>query len=372
MKPDFDDEDLEKIDLGTPMTTDDPETYIEEETYDTQEDEEEDESSNLSKIVQIVILSAIAIILFSSVFLLIRWQRGSALNVTDNNGNPAYDVESADYFIPFNPSAIEGYVDDGEQNIVILGDDTILHAQGENGISDLLAEATGANVTTLALNGSTIALQELSYTQGYAEDAYNLYYIISGICAGDMGNYDLQFSALSEIDNNSAYYDYWDKLHNRDFINFDKTDTLIICYGYCDYLAGRPLTAGDVYGGQPYGHENGTAGSLDDCLKLLRERFPYMQIIVSSPSYCFVADENGDMTGADVYFNSERATLGDYVLNAKNVAEANHVSFVDNYFFEDYNFANYEDYLEEDGTFPNEAGRRLIVNHIMQFIYQGD
>ena len=116
MRPDFDDEDLEKIDLGTPMNTDEPETYIEEETYDTQEDEEEDENSNLSKIIQIVILSAIAIILFSSVFLLIRWQRGSALNVTDNNGNPAYDVESADYFIPFNPSAIEGYVDDGEQN----------------------------------------------------------------------------------------------------------------------------------------------------------------------------------------------------------------------------------------------------------------
>lgn len=365
MRPDFDDEDLEKIDLDTLIATDEPEIYNEEDDYNIQDDEEDEEHAKLSKIVQIIILFAIAVILFTSIFLLVRWQRGSAPDVTDNNGNPAYDVESADYFVPFNPSAIEGYVDDGEQNIIILGDDTILHAQGENGISDLLAEATGANVTTLALNGSTIALQELSYTQEYAEDAYNLYYIISAICAGDMGNYDLQFSALSEIENNSVYYDYWDKLH---VIDFDKTDTLIICYGYCDYLAGRPLTAGDVYSAQPYGHENGTAGSLDDCLKLLRERFPYMRIIISSPSYCFVADENGDMTGADVYFNSEKATLGDYVLNAKNAAEANHVSFVDNYFFEDFNFANYEDYLEEDGAFPNEAGRRLIVAHIMEFI----
>lgn len=365
MKPAFDDEDLEKIDLGTPIAADEPEIYDEEDDYNIQDDEEDEEHAKLSKIIQIIILSAIAVILFSSIFLLIRWQRGSAPDVTDNNGNPAYDVESADYFVPFNPSAIEGYVDDGEQNIVILGDDTILHAQGENGISDLLAEATGANVTTLALSGSTIALQELSYTQEYAEDAFNLYYIISAICAGDMGNYDLQFSALNEIEDNSVYYDYWDKLH---VIDFDKTDTLIICYGYCDYLAGRPLTAGDVYGGQPYGHENGTTGSLDDCLRLLRERFPYMQIIISSPSYCFVTDENGDMTGADVYFNSEKATLGDYVLNAKNAAEANHVSFVDNYFFEDFNFANYEDYLEEDGAFPNEAGRRLMVAHIMGFI----
>ncbi len=367
MRPDFDDEDLEKIDLGAPITIDEPETYIEEETYDPQEDDEEDENSNLAKIIQIVILSAIAIILFSSVYLLIRWQRGSAPDITDNNGNPAYEVDSVDYHVPFNPSSLEGYVDDGEQNIVILGDDTILHAQGENGISDLLAEATGANVTTLALSGSTVALQELSYTQEYAEDAYNLYYIISAICAGDMGNYDLQYAALSEIENNSAYYDYWDKLH---VINFDKTDTLIICYGYCDYLAGRPLTDGDIYSKQPYGHENGTAGSLDDCLKLLRERFPYMQIIISSPSYCFVTDENGDLSGADVCFNAENATMGDYVLNMKNVAEANHVSFVDNYFFEEYNFSNYEEYLEEDGTFPNEAGRRLIVNHMMQFIYK--
>lgn len=365
MAPDFDDEDLEKIDLGSPMTADEPDIYMEKEDYSIQDDEEEEENSNLSKIIQIIILSAIAVILFTSIFLLVRWQRGSSLNITDNNGNTAYDVESADYFVPFNPSAFEGYVDDGEQNIVILGDDTILHAQGENGISDLLAEATGANVTTLALSGSAIALQELSYTQEYAEDAYNLFYIISAICAGDMGNYDLQFSALGEIEDNSAYYDYWDKLH---VIDFDKTDILIISYGYCDYLAGRPLTAGDIYSQQPYGHENGTAGSLDDCLKLLRERFPYMQIIISSPSYCFVADENGDMTGVDVYFNAERATMGDYVLNIKNVAESNHVSFVDNYFFEKYNYANYEDYLEEDGTFPNEAGRRLITAHIMEFI----
>ncbi|MDE6686176.1 MAG: hypothetical protein K2K17_02540 [Lachnospiraceae bacterium] len=365
MAPYFDDEDLEKIDLGSPITEYEPEIYDDDEDYNIQDDEEEEVNSNLSKIVQIILLSAIAVILFTSIFLLVRWQRGSAPDVTDNNGNPAYDVESADYFVPFNPSAIEGYVDDGEKNIVILGDDTILHAQGENGISDLLAEATGANVTTLALSGSTIALQELSYTQEYAEDAYNLYYIISAICAGDMGNYDLQFSALNEIEDNSVYYDYWDKLH---VIDFDKTDTLIICYGYCDYLAGRPLTAGDVYGGQPYGHENGTAGSLDDCLKLLRARFPYMQIIISSPSYCFVTDENGEMIGADVYFNSERATMGDYVLNAKNAAESNHVSFVDNYFFEHYNYANHEDYLEENGAFPNEAGRRLIVAHIMEFI----
>lgn len=369
MKPNFDDEDLEKIDLGSPITEADSELYNEgNEDYDPEEDEEESDNSTFSKIVQIVILSAIGIILFTSVFLLVRWQRGSELNVSDNNGNTAYDVESVDYFIPFNPSSIEGYVDDGEQNIVILGDDTVLHAQGENGISDLIAEATGANVTTLALSGSTVALQETSYTQEFAEDAFNLYYIISGICAGDMGNYDLQFSALSEIEDNQKYYDYWDQLH---VIDFDKTDTLIISYGYCDYLAGRPLTSGDVYSKQPYGHEDGTAGSLDDCLKLLQERFPYMQIIISSPSYCYVLDDNGDPAGVDVCFNAERATMGDYVLNMKNVAEANHVSFVDNYFFESYNYANHEDYLEEDGTFPNEAGRRLIVDHIMKFIYLG-
>lgn len=368
MKPDFDDEDLEKIDLGSPMAENEPDIDNEEEDYSMQDGDEETENSNLSKIVQIVILSAIAVILFTSIFLLVRWQRGSALNVSDNNDNTAYDVESVDYFVPFNPAAMDGYVDDGERNIVILGDDTVLHAQDENGISDLLAEATGANVTTLALSGSTIALQEISYTQEYAEDAFNLFYIISGICAGDMGNYDLQFNALSEIEDNSVYYDYWDKLH---VIDFDKTDTLIICYGYCDYLSGRPLTAGDVYSQQPYGHENGTAGSLDDCLKLLRERFPYMQIIVSSPSYCYVTDENGEPAGADVYFNEERATMGDYVLTMKNAAEANHVSFVDNYFFEHYNYANHEDYLEEDKMFPNEAGRRLIVGHILEFINQG-
>ena len=367
MKQPFEDNDLEQIDLQEDSRDyrydiEGTDNYDE----DTEEDQDsEEDSARLSKIIQIIIISFIVIILFSSVFLLIRWQQGTDPDATDLNHDAAYDVESEDFFVPFDPTGIEGYVDDGENNIVILGDDTILHAQGENGISDLIAESTGANVTTLALSGSCIGLQEKGYTQEYAEDAYNLYYIITSICAGDMGNYDLMFAALSCIDDNSNYYNYWDAIHK---VDFNKVDTLIICYGYNDYLIGRRLIGDEAYSQQPYGSENSTAGALDDCLRLLTERFPYMQVIVVSPSFCFVPDKDGNMAGADVY-NNGTGTLGDYVIHMKLVSQDNRVSFVDNYFFEAFNYANYEDYLEEDGRFPNEAGRRLIADHIKDFIY---
>lgn len=382
MSQGFNDDDLEKIDLNSGSGSDsgaedgyDSGQYEDEsnngngKNYSKGSDnyDEDDDSSGINKILQISVIFVICIILAAVAFLLIRWQRGKAPDAVDNNYDPSVDVESEDYFVPFDPTIIDGYVDDGEFNIVILGDDTIAHYQGEGSIPDLIAGITGANVTTVALNGSTVALRETSYTPEYAQDAFNLYYIIASVCGGDMGSYELMSEALNHIENNSEYYNYWDVIHK---INFNKVDTLIINYGYSDYLAGRPLVGEEQYSGQKYGLENSVAGSLDDCLTMLQERFPYMQIIISSPSYCFVMNENGESAGADVY-NTGMGTLGDYVINMKVLAAEKRVSFVDNYFFQGFNYAVYEDYLEEDGRFPNAEGRRLIAEHIAQFIYTG-
>jgi len=367
MKKEFEDEDddLEMIDLEeTDSRSASPSAEEDYEEEDEDEDEE-DEDDGKAKYFHIALLSTIVILIISAAIILIRWNQGSEF-IIDIDPNENYDVESEDYRVDFNPNRVEGYVDDGVQNIVILGDSSIAHCTDETGIAALIAEKTGANVTALALPESTIALQEPSYTIEYAEDAFNLYYVGVSICGGEMGDYSLLFSALSNIENNGDYYNYWDALH---VIDFDTVDTLIISYGVEDYIAARPLIGEEVYSQQIYGLENSVAGALDDVIELLQQRFPYMQIIVSSPSFCLVEDEDGNFVGGDTH-NTGIGTLGDYVVNMKYVAMQQSVAFVDNYFLPNYNASDYESYLEENGRYPNAEGREIIADHIVEFIYQ--
>ncbi len=359
----FNDQDLEPVEL-----TEKAPTPVKDDPYDDYEDEygawDSNEDNSKAKFFHITLISIMGIVVIAIIVLLARWQRGEDFVISEGDLTENYDVESEDFHVDFDPSTIDGYVDDGENNIVILGDASIYNCQDDTGIAALVADATGANVTALSLPETTIALQEDSYTQEYAQDAFNLYYIISSICGGDMGSYDLMYDSLSYIEDNSVYYSYWDSIHK---IDFNKVDTLIIEYGLGDYLAKRPLIGAEVYSDQLYGLESSVAGSLNDCIVMLKERFPYMRILIVCPSFCLTKDDNGNTIGSDLY-NNGQGTLGDYIVNMKYIAQQNNVAFVDNYFGIAFNASTYDGYLTPDGQYPNALGRQEIANHIVSFL----
>lgn len=368
----YDDDDLEILDLEQDKDIPDEkeikdasDNEIYEETDPEDDTEDTDTEKDSTKYIHIIFGIVAVVLLAASTILLVKWHQGIDLVITEDDLTENYYVESEDFYINFDPAKIPGYVDDGEYNIVILGDDSIYYNNDETGIPAVIASLTGANVTTLALPGSTIGLQEKSYTLEYPEEAYNLYYIVNSITAGDMGNYDLMMSAWDHMEDTLVYYEYWDKLH---VIDFDKVDVLIIAYGTNDYLLERPFTGDDVYSQQIYGHENSLDGSLDDCLQMLTARFPQMQILVSSPNYFFTTDENGESIGVDLY-NNGYGNLGEYVLHMKSVSQLQRVTFIDNYFGSEFSATNYEGYLTSDGLYPNEEGRRAIAEHITEYIY---
>lgn len=321
---------------------------------------EEEETGRGGNIVQIILISAMVIIIGAVVVMLLRWQKGIDLVITEDDLTENYDIESEDFYSVFNPNNIEGYIDDNELNIVIMGDRTIYNYNDETGIPAIIAEKTGANVTTLALPDSSIALSKASFALDSATDAFNFYYL--GLCM--TGGYELQDSALNYIDENEIYSDYLSKIRE---INFDKVDILILSYGLNDYLNGTRMTGDEVYSGQPYGTMDSVCGSLDSALETLHNRFPYMQIILSSPTYCRVVNEDGETIGADMY-SFGGGNLGDYVANCKSIAQLQQTSFVDNYFISEFNGEDYKDYLGEDGM-PNERAREFVADHIISFLY---
>lgn len=326
--------------------------------------EDSKSTGHFGNIVQIIMVSAIVIVIGIVVILLLRWQRGTDLVITEDDLTEDYSIESEDFYFPFNPSTIEGYVDDGVLNVVVLGDQSVANPEDPTSISSLIAQKTGAQVTTLALPESTISLQVPSFTLETAEDAYSFYYLATSMAGGKRGGYELQLSALDYIENPEPYMTFLEDLRA---IAFDEVDILILSYGLNDYLQGQPMTGNEIYIDQPYGTMDSLCGALDSGLASLHERYPYMQIILSSPTYCRVPSSDGEQIGADMY-SYGNGTLGDYVANCKSVAQLQQTSFVDNYFISEFNGENYEGYLEEDGM-PGAKAREFVADHIITFFY---
>lgn len=334
-----------------------------EDEYNKEYGEEDAEDNDSGKIIHIAFLLLILGAIAAIIIMLYRWNKGTILEIDEDERQNSFNIESMDYYSHFDPNEFEGYVDDGDLNIVIMGDDAIYNYNDETGIPALIADATGGNVTTLALPGQTVSNITQGYTLDDTRDAYNLYLVLSQMAAGDDGYYDLMVASWDYMDDNKLYYDYWDICHN---IDLDKTDVLIISCGQNDFLEGRPCYHDPK--DTNANNLNNMSIAMGKALVLLKERFPYMQIIVSSPTMCLVPDENGNLIGADTV-NKGYGTYGEYISGLAGMSQMNCVTFVDNFLLDEFNPNNYDGYLEDNGLYPNAKGRKLVADHIVQNIY---
>jgi len=326
-----------------------------------EEDAEDDKDAG--KIIHIAFLLLVIGLIIAVVIMIVRWQKGINLEIDETEREGNFNIESMDYYSHFDPNEFEGYVDDGQLNIVIMGDDAIYYNNDETGIPAIIAKETGANVTTLALPGQTISNIHPGYTLDSTEDAYNLYLVLSQMAAGDDGYYDLMVASWDYMDDNLLYYNYWDVCHH---VDLDTTDVLIINCGMNDYLDGRPCYHDPK--DTNANNLNNMSIALGKSLVLLKERFPYLQIVVASPSMILVPDENGNLVGADSV-NMGNGAYGEYISGLAGMCQMNCVTFVDNYLLDEFNPDNYDGYLQDNGLYPNEKGRKLMADHIINNLY---
>lgn len=331
--------------------------------YNEEYGDDDAEDNDSGKIIHIAFLLLIIGIIIAIVVMIVKWNKGTTLEIDENERENGFNIESMDYYSHFDPTENEGYVDDGELNIVIMGDDAIFYNNDETGVPALIAKATGANVTTLALPGQTVSNITQGYTLDDTRDAYNLFLVLSQMAAGDDGYYDLMVASWDYMEDNKLYYDYWDICHN---VDLDKTDVLIINCGMNDYLLGRPCYVDPTETNNNNLNNMGIA--LGKALVLLRERFPNMQIIVASPTMILVPDENGNLVGADKV-NKGYGGYGEYISGLAGMAQMNCVTFVDNYLLDNFNPDSYDGYLQDNGLYPNEKGRQLVADHIVENLY---
>ncbi len=334
-----------------------------EEDYNNEYGESDAEDNDSGKIIHIAFILLVIGLVAAVIIMIVRWNKGKDLVIDEEERESGFNIESMDYYSRFDPT--EDYVDDGVINIVIMGDDFLCQYNDETGIPALIKEATGANVTTLALEGQTISNIASSYSMDETRDSFNLLLTLVQLCGGDDGDFSLSEAALEYIDDNEKYKKYMDECS---VVDLDTTDVLIIMLGQNDYIYGRKCYLDENADEKDNYDLSNMTVTLSRSLSTVKERFPNLQIIMASPSMMKTANKDGNLVGADTV-NNGYAYYGNYISGIAGMSQLNCVTFVDNYLMPDFNPDNYEEYLEPNGLYPNAKARKMIADHIVENFY---
>lgn len=246
---------------------------------------------------------------------------------------------------------------DGEVNVLLLGNSPFSDDRDSgDGLANMIAERTGANVINCSISGSYMAAQQPAFHADLSPmDAYTPYWLCT-LTYTDVIDfyYEDAARALGE-DMPPDAPEAVDTLSNLDM---GSIDVVAFMYDGTDYLMGH-----EMYNDANASDITQFTGNLQASIKVLQENFPHIRVIVMSPTYAFGIDENGEYVSSDIqtygthylstYFNMEYAACCDLG-----------VTFVDNLYVtvtED----NARQYLA-DNIHLNAEGRKRVAD---RFIY---
>lgn len=306
--------------------------------------------------IHIILISLIVVMLGISAFKLFKWNQGETLDIDPMADTSEFDVEALDSIMPLPSSKQEGHTYDDEMSILFLGDSRIAALPDkEDSFPNIVSAMTGATVYNCAFPSCSMAAKNSNFTEAdEPDDAFALPYIAKAICSGDFSlQTDIAEAYRSDgITSQTAL----DTLINLDY---NTIDVLCIAYSATDYLKQRGVENPD----DPYEICTVT-GALRTAIEEFQKTYPFIRIIVMSPTYVYVQEEDGSVIESGTT-NFGHGALSHYLLKEIDVCTEMAVSIVDN-FYGTINQDNYTQYLYEGEANYNEAGRAKLAE---RFVY---
>ena len=308
-----------------------------------------------SDYIHLALLAVILLMFLIAAIRLIIWNIGEDSGYDPNADTSEFDTEPQDYIQPMDASLLEGHEDDGVTTIVTLGNAPFSDERGSTGLAEKIAQKCDATVYNCAFPDSYLSMKYEEYTDSYPQDALSLYLVTASFCGGD---FTLMEHAAGLVEDTEGTQAALDTLKS---VDFSTVDMIVIMYDLSDYMDDRPVM-----------DENNDInlitwnGALNASIDLIQQTYPHIRIVVLSPSYGQYTDENGNLINADTE-DLGNGTLPDYVLHEIDVAMANGVSILDNYYG-----SVTENQAEEcltDGYHLNEAGRERIAQRFAEKIF---
>ncbi len=308
-------------------------------------------------IIHLALLGLILIIAGVSVYRLVRWNSGknSDREAEVEQVDPSeFDIEKLDMIIPMDSARLADHPDDGELNIMLIGNNPFTDDRSDTGLASLIAQKTDATVYDCAFPDSSTAYKNYPIDVNYPKDHFNLPSLANVLLAGE---YKTLHSACRYMENPEEYET---AISNIESVDMNKIDVMVIMYDSTDYNMGTPCDNSEV----PDDVQAFTGG-LRFFMNIVKQYWPHINIFVMTPTYAEYKDENGKTYSGSVK-DAGNGTLPFYVQNEIDAAMDCGNSVIDNY-YGTINESNYKDYLSDHKTL-NDKGRELVADRIADAI----
>ena len=253
--------------------------------------------------------------------------------------------------------------EDDETTIVCFGNAPFADDRGSSdNLASMIAEKTGATVYNCSVSGSFLAAENYTLDPSYRPmDAYNFYWLAQLATKTPIYFRHEQASDAMRDKTPPEAQEVYDTLWNLDF---SEVDVIAIMYDASDYYAGHEM----------YSDTNDTdiqqfTGNMEAGIELIQNAYPWIRIIVMSPTYAYAVNEDGKYISSDQYTYGWDV-LSTYAIKQQESCSRRSVTFIDHIYgtiTED----NAKDYLI-DNVHLNVAGRELVADRFVDALYYYD
>lgn len=248
--------------------------------------------------------------------------------------------------------------DDGVTTVVCFGNSPFSDdLNDKDNLCRLFAEETGATVYNCSVPGSFMSSFYDPFQNDYFPmDAFSFCRLATAITENDYSMVDAALDMYEAVEYDTT--DIQKSMEVLRSIDFRNVDAIFVMYDATDYLNGRK-----IQNTENFTDPTQFTGSMAWGIEMIQEKFPWIRIIIMSPTYAFGVDENGDYISSDVKSYGP-GYLSSYVILQAQIAYELQVSFVDNLYgtiHEDIA----ADYLV-DNVHLNLEGRKLVVKRMKE------
>lgn len=260
---------------------------------------------------------------------------------------------------------------DENNNPVVRPSDTIVFfgnspfaddRDSKDNLVNMIADKTGATVYNCSISNSYLSA-ELDALRVFERpvDAYNFYWLTQLAVKSPI--YDQLCDSVEALGEKASpeAVEVFDTLWKLDF---SEVDVIAIMYDASDYLVGHGMNNDD----NPTDIQMFT-GNLAAGIELIQNTYPWIRIIVMSPTYAFSVDNDGNYISSDMDYNGW-GILSSYAILQQDACAGHSVTFVDN-IYGTINEDNAPEYLI-DNVHLNVEGRKLVADRFVDALYYFD
>lgn len=293
----------------------------------------------------------VLIILFVALRLFIWNNR--AHTIEPNTGNSSdFDTETLDNLVPYmfetEPKEPEDMV------IACFGNAPFADDRNEDyNLANIIARKTGATVYNFSFEDSYLSCKNYALEAG-SNDLFSLYWL----------------TTIFAVDNDMIVEQYLEATPDADpervatlsllqNLDFNTVDVITIMYDGSDYLDCRGM-----YNRDDSENIRHFGGALEASIKLIKEQFPHIQIIVMAPPYAYGLEEDGTYVDSTLKTYGEEGPLASYVTYQSEVCYKTFTTFID-VFYDSLSYFVADEILEDHIHLTKEA-RELAAEEFME------